>query len=213
MISDKLIDHYRGLLSEHGPTAKAVHWADSQSQNARFSILAEIADPLGSVLDFGCGLGDLLAHLRQNGFGGRYCGVDIVPEFVAHVENAFDGDVKAVLDTGDLELPRGYDFAMLSGVFNNRMDDNRAFMEDTIRRMWNAAGRGIAFNAMSSWVDYQDPDLWYVDPLEVFAFCKGELGANVVLRHDYVLREGGYPFEFAIYAYRDPVPAGGASKG
>lgn len=202
-MSDDLIAHYQQLLRKHGASANAVQWADRESQTARFSVLADVSSQLKSVLDVGCGLGDLLGYLREKGFTGRYCGVDIVPEFIDHVTATYGGDAKSVLDEDGADLPEGYDFVFLSGVFNNRMDDNKAFMEKTLRRMWDAAGRGMSFNAMSTWVDYQDPDLWYVDPLEVVAFCKDELGAHVALRHDYTLREGGFPFEFAIYAYKD----------
>lgn len=208
-MSEKLIAHYQGLLDKHGPSAEAVQWADSATQRARFSILAEISDDLGSVLDFGCGLGDLCLHLRKNGFTGAYHGVDIVPDFVAHANAVFQDDDKAqasLIKPGEA-LPTGYDFVLLSGVFNNRMDDNRGFMEDTLRAMWDAAEKGIAFNAMSTWVDFQDDALWYVDPSEVFAFCKEELGGHPVLRHDYALRDGGYPFEFAVYVRKSPGTA------
>jgi hypothetical protein len=84
------------------------------------------------------------------------------------------------------------------------MDDNWGFMTTTLRRMYAAARRGIAFNAMTSHVDYRDPELFYVDPMQVFAFCKAELGGHPVLRHDYVTRPGGFPYEFAIYVYKSP---------
>ncbi|RVT84295.1 hypothetical protein DXV76_11455 [Rhodobacteraceae bacterium CCMM004] len=84
------------------------------------------------------------------------------------------------------------------------MDDNWGFMTAVLRQMWAAAEKGIAFNAMTSHVDYRDPGLWYVDPGEVLAFCKSALGGHPVLVHDYVLREGGFPFEFALYVYKSP---------
>ena len=206
-MSDDLIAHYQALLKEHGASAEAVHWADRDTQYARFRILSEISDSLGSVLDFGCGLGDLYHFLRAEGFDGRYCGVDIVPEFVEIAAAINPPMGKAVLDKDGGELPGGHDFAFLSGVFNNKMPDNQTFMETTLRRMWAAAEKGIAFNAMTTWVDYQDPELWYVDPGDVLKFCKSELGGHVTLRHDYVLRDGGFPFEFAVYVYKDPKPS------
>jgi hypothetical protein len=82
-------------------------------------------------------------------------------------------------------------------------------MTRTLRRMWAVAGKGIAFNSMSTHVDYRDPELYYVDPLEALAFCKSELGGHPVLRHDYILRPGGFPFEFAIYLYKSPRDVSG----
>lgn len=81
-------------------------------------------------------------------------------------------------------------------------------MTRTLRQMWAAADKGIAFNAMSSHVDYRDEGLFYVDPMQVFASCKDDLGGHPVLCHDYVTRPGEFPFEFAMYVLKAPrVPS------
>ena len=208
-MDNPLIAHYRTLLARHGAVPEALQYSDAASQAARFGVLSAVADPLGSVLDVGCGLAHLCHYLRAAGFEGRYHGVDMVPEFVELAARALGDDRHASVALGEASgtLPTGFDYALLSGVFNNRMEDNRGFMEGTLRRMFDAAERGIAFNAMSTHVDYRDPELYYVDPMEVFGFCKTELGGHPVLRHDYVLREDGFPFEFVMYVYKSPALA------
>lgn len=204
----KIIDNYRERLRKYGPSAQAVQYADAESQFARFAVLAAIDPDMASVLDVGSGLCDFLWFLRAKGSSARYLGVDIVPEFVELSQKALSEDPYAdaiLLDAELSVLPSGYDYAVLSGVFNNSMDDNWAFMTATLRRMWAAASRGIAFNAMSTYVDFRNPELWYVDPARVLDFCKTELGGHPVLRHDYVTRPGGFPFEFAVHVYCEPV--------
>lgn len=208
MNKSELIRAYQDRLKQHGPSAEAVQYTDQTSQFARFSILAEIDPHLTSVLDVGCGLADFWMFLRRRGNMVRYCGVEIVPEFVEIANKAMEDDPNAqahLMDAEAADLPGGYDYAVLSGVFNNCMDDNWSFMTSTLRRMWSAAEKGVAFNAMSTHVDYRDPSLWYVDPADVLAFCKTELGGHPILRHDYITRPGGFPFEFAVYVRRDPV--------
>lgn len=202
-----LIAGYQDRLKQHGPESRAVQYADRESHFARFAILAGVDSAMESVLDVGCGLGDFCHYLRNHGRNARYMGVDIVPEFVNYARAAFAGDPLAHFLHLDAEadiLPGPQDYAVLSGVFNNLMTDNLSFMQTTLRKMFAVARKGIAFNAMSTWVQYRDPILWYVDPLEVFAFCKHELGGHPVLRHDYVTRPGGYPYEFAMYVYKEP---------
>jgi len=203
---DAIIAHYRALLAEHGSGAKVLQYADDATQAARYDVLCGIARPLGSVLDVGCGLAHLHRYLRGLGDGAGYLGVDIVPEFVEIARDSLADDplADAALIDGQDALPTGYDYALLSGVFNNAMDDNWGFATTTLRRMWAAADKGIAFNAMTSHVDYFDPGLWYVDPMKMFEFCKRDLGGHPVLRHDYTLRPGGFPFEFAMYVYKSP---------
>lgn len=205
-----LIRAYREKLEIHGPGPEAVQYADRGSQFARFAILADVDPDMTSVLDVGCGLGDFCHYLRARGNSARYHGVEIVPEFVDLANTSFAEDASAqatVLDAETGELPTGYEFAVLSGVFNNAMKDNWGFMTRMLDRMWAAADRGIAFNAMSTYVDYRDPDLYYVDPMAVFAYCKTELGGHPVLRHDYTVRSGGFPFEFVVYVYKSPRDA------
>lgn len=205
-MNDDLIAHYQALLAEHGPNSRAVQYSDTLTQTARFAVLSGIAPDLGRVLDVGCGLCHLHGFLKQRGGFSAYHGVDIVPEFIALANTAMadDAHAHASLIAPDADLPT-CDYALLSGVFNNRMPDNWGFMTATLRRMWAAADQGIAFNAMTSHVGYRDEGLYYVDPMQVIGFCKTELGGHPVLRHDYSVRPGGFPFEFAVYLYKEPV--------
>ena len=206
MENSELIRHYQSLLAEHGAGPQALQWADRETQFTRFAVLYDVAPKMQSVLDVGCGLGDFRHFLRARGSDARFHGVDIVPEFIELASQAFADDPLASASKiePEGELPKGYDYAILSGAFNNRMDDNWGFVTATLRRMWGAAEKGIAFNAMTSHVDYQDEGLWYVDPMKLFGFCKTELSGHPVLRHDYTVRENGFPFEFAIYVYKEP---------
>ena len=65
MDSDQIIKHYQGLLSKHGVSPKAIQYADTQTQFKRFSVLADVAPELTSVLDVGCGLADFYHYLRS----------------------------------------------------------------------------------------------------------------------------------------------------
>jgi len=207
MSKSDIIRNYRERFAKHGPGPKAVQYTDRESHLARFEVIAGVDPDMTSVLDVGCGLGDFCHFLRARDNAARYHGVDIVPEFIEAASKVFAEDQAASVSLLDAELdrlPGGFDYAVLSGVFNNAMDDNWGFMTRTLHQMWQAAEKGIAFNAMSTYVDYRDPDLFYVDPMEVFAFCKSTLGGHPVLRHDYSVRPGGFPFEFAMYVYKSP---------
>ena len=205
MDSKSLIKHYQKLYHEFGASAKAVQWADKQTQYKRFDVLSAVFDQPGSVLDVGCGLGDYYHYLRSKGQNCHYLGVDPVPEFVDHANRIMHDDPEAsakIVDPGT-QLPSGFDYVILSGVFNNVREDNWGFMTTMIQNMYQVATHAIAFNAMSTHVEYQDDNLFYVDPMDVFSFCKTELGGNPILRHDYVLKDGGYPFEFSMYVHKE----------
>ena len=77
--------HYDELYRRYGASHQAVQWSSRETQERRFEVLCDVIEPADSVIDVGCGLGDLLGYLRQRkGFTGRYLGLDFVPGFVEH---------------------------------------------------------------------------------------------------------------------------------
>ncbi len=207
MNSEAIVKHYQELYSEHGNAPESVQWADEETQYKRFEILSKISTSIGSVLDVGCGLGDFYKHLKSIGFSGEYLGVDIVPEFVQEciVLFASDENAKASLVHLDGELPQGYDYVFASGIFNNKRSDNFEFMKSTISDMISVAKKGVAFNALSIYVDYKAEDLYYSDPLVVFDYLKRQMGVHPVLKHDYVLSENRFPYEYTMYVHKYPT--------
>ena len=194
-----LTTHYRYLLQQHGDSPEAVQHSSQESQEARFRILSEIADLNGKrVLDFGCGTAHFASYLKELDIDCTYVGVDIVPEFLdiakaKHPAHSF-GDWSDFMD-------EEFDFAFASGVFNNKMIDNKSFYESTLTALFERVRGGVAFNMMSTYVDFQVDELFYASPEEIFAFAKS-LTPYVTLRHDYLVKAKSVPFEFAIYAYR-----------
>jgi hypothetical protein len=144
----------------------------------------------------------LKAHRRAPA---SYAGVDIVEELLAlgrakHPQARF-------CKIEDVAGER-FDYVFVSGVFNNRRRGNRKYYEETLRTLFALCRRGVAFNMMSAYVDYRDPALFYESPERVFAFVKRELTPYVCLRHDYEIKAGVIPFEFAVFAYREPSSPG-----
>jgi SAM-dependent methyltransferase len=206
-MSVNIKDHYKELYLKYGDNSKSVQYTDQKSHYERFKVLCEISPQMNSVVDIGCGLAHLYEYLLSLGFNGRYCGLDFVKEFIISDKKKYKDDDRALfieLDIAHEGFPRGYDFVLLSGVFNNKTVNNKEFMLSTIAKMYDACNKGIAFNAMSTYVDYQveDLDLYYSDPLEIFDYCKKRIAKKVILRHDYLVKEDSIPFEYAIYLYK-----------
>jgi SAM-dependent methyltransferase len=205
----ELIQHYEFLFKAHGGESReSVQVASAEQQNQRFQILFEMADNMNSVIDVGCGLGHMLNFMQTENICNNtidYLGIDFVPGFVDYCQNNLSsGSAKFQrVDLNNEALPRKKDYCLLSGVFNNVMPDNEVFMKNTLKKMFDACNKGIAFNALSTYVDYQDDDLYYSNPAEIFDFCKTVLSKKVVLRHEYQTKPNVIPFEYTIYVYKD----------
>jgi len=193
----RIIQRYNERLNELGETPQALGWRDSHQQEVRFKILAEIGDLQGvSVLDIGCGFGDLLDYFTSSGHNDvRYTGTDLNP---ALIEVAQKRHPQArFLATTDLNqfATGSQDYVFLSGLFNFKIQDNTGFMHDTVRESFRIARLGVAFNLLGSYVDFKEDHLFYHQEQEVFDFAKG-LTRFVTLRADYPL------YEFTIYLHQ-----------
>jgi SAM-dependent methyltransferase len=191
--------HYRTLIQTHGDTHEAAQYSSRESQEARFRVLTEIANLEGAkIMDFGCGTAHLATYLKEKGVRCDYVGIDFVTEFFdfargKHPEHRFG--IWSDFDGED------FDYAFVSGVFNNLTDDNESFYKRTVKDIFARVRKGFAFNMMSTYVDYYDEGLYYVRPEDVFGYMK-TLTPFVTLRNDYQVKPGSIPFEFSIYAYK-----------
>lgn len=203
---ERLREHYDDLARRHGYGPEATQQSSLETQEQRLRVLAElIREPDASVLDFGCGTGHLCAVLRQErGFTGRYTGYDLSGEALTLARQRHAGAHFEQRDVFREGVGGHFDYAVVSGVFNNRVSDNWAFLTSVLRILFSHARRGIAFNALSAYVDYKAPGLYYADPEEVFRFCKENLSPAVNLRHDYEVKPGVLPFEFTVQVIRCP---------
>jgi SAM-dependent methyltransferase len=205
----ELIQHYESLFDTHGgKSVESVQAASAKQQNKRFEILFEMGSDMSSILDVGCGLGHMLKFMQSsNLYSGKinYLGVDFVPSFIDYCKKNLSSDLSNFqrVDLNHEGLPEGRDYCLLSGVFNNVMPHNDEFMKSALKKMFDASKKGIAFNALSTYVDYQDDKLYYSNPAEIFDFCKTTLSGRVVLRHEYQTKPNVIPFEYTIYVYKD----------
>jgi len=191
------IRRYEERLEKYGASVKTMGWRDREQQNMRFVILSEIGDLTNhSVLDVGCGFGDLYGFLEQKGLHVQYTGYDISSKLIKiaqkrHPEATFE--VKDILEESSVNE---FDYVVSSGVLNHRLSDNEGFLGTMITKCFDLCNIGVAINMMSNYVDYKDECLYYYSPEKVFTFCK-TLTKRVIMRHDYM------PYEFTVYLYKD----------
>jgi len=197
-------EHYSHLLKNHGNSAPAVQWTDRETQERRLAILTEVGDLRSAkVLDFGCGLGHLLMFMRRElAFTGEYVGYDLSARMIAAAREKFPGSRFERRDILGEGVPEDFDYILISGVFNNYVAGGWDLMTSLLLSLFQHVRKAIAFNALSTYVDFFDPGLFYVNPERIFRFCKEQLSPSVCLRHDYLIKPGVVPFEFSMYVYK-----------
>ena len=204
-------EHYQTLARQYGSSAKGVQYPDTSSQWSRYRILAEIGvSQDSSVGDFGCGTGEFLNFLtKELGYEGSYRGVDIVDEHLVSAAERFPSASFENRDIFDNGFGEEVDFLFVAGVFNNKFPgtDPDLYMKEILLNLYRFAKKGLAFNSLSTYVDYKDENLFYSDPGEVFRFCKENLSNLVSLRHDYQLKPGVLAYEYTVYVFPSNLSA------
>lgn len=191
-VLDRVRSHYEGSLAAHGASARGVGWPDPEGQVLRFERLARVLDAAAGpvrVADLGCGYGALFTFLGPRVAG--YRGYDVSPAMIAEARRRVP-DPRAsfvVADAPDQEA----DYGFASGTFNVRLGADEAawdaYVRGALRGLWAHCRRGMAFNLMTTHVDWRSQDLFYADPAAYLAFCQRELSRRVLLQHDYGLHE------------------------
>ena len=196
---------YRRHWEEHQEGPRGVAWRDLATQELRFSEIMHLMEhePSGSkatLHEVGCGLAHLKGYLDRTGSSYQYSGSDILPEFLDQCQKKYPATSFTCSNIAEESIPaEQYDYICLSGTFHtiedNPRDEWRAFIEASLRHMYQGSSRGICFNLMSSLADHYDPSLYYADPAEVVSWCQSKLSRFVSLRHATPL------YEFFVYVY------------
>lgn len=174
-----VLHYHRHRLATHGSgTAEALGWKHAESQRRRFEVIAKVAGftPDASVLDIGCGTGDLKAFLDERlGFLAlRYLGIDQQPEFIEQARERFAAQAEhtafALAHFDTAPLPRA-DIVVACGALSYRCTDPH-WVFNTVARMYSAAERVFVFTLLDAAVFPQHPLLVGHDIDDLATFCR-----------------------------------------
>jgi SAM-dependent methyltransferase len=140
-------EFYRTALAEHGETAEGVQWNSAETQQIRFQVLRQFlpADlSQSTIVDVGCGFGDLYCYFVQCGERPRrYIGIDVMEPMV-EVAQTRTGCQILLCDVLTDPLPPA-DYYVCSGAMNilTRKETHRF-----IKNCFAACRVGFVFNLL-----------------------------------------------------------------
>lgn len=153
---------------------KELGWADQDSQLARFGAICSWGDLSDcTVLDFGCGYGDLRPFINDRFENVNYLGVELMPEFINEAILRYGEIPNTSFIQGEflkLDLPQ-VDVVLASGSLSYR-NENPLHTQITLSRMWEIASKGIAFNMLDASVSESNSVVVSRDPEQILAYCR-----------------------------------------
>lgn len=202
---------FYGPLAGSERSARRVGWESEAAQRARLTALVDELEPLGridSVLDVGCGEGELALLLAERGYQGAYRGEDILPEMVDRARERFADQPEIELarqDSFEASAPFA-DAVVLSGALNTRVHfdhpdqegRHQEEVEAAIEHLWARARRVLVFDVAVSDRHHGGAGILGVDLARLWQVCRS-LSPCPVVR----VREDGMPGEALVVLERD----------
>jgi len=191
---ERLLAFYDDLFENHGPRSPhAVSWMSAATQGVRFTVLAEVGDMRGrSVLDVGCGLGDLFPVLKAKYETIDYTGIDVSESYIVAAREKYREATFEVSDFAD--YTGSADFVLASGALTFKVEKAQEVYFEMVRKMFERARIALAFNMLNREEHIDDETFTTYTISEVEKFCR-TLTADVVVRTDYLRHD------FTVYLY------------
>jgi 2-polyprenyl-3-methyl-5-hydroxy-6-metoxy-1,4-benzoquinol methylase len=195
----KVLDFYAERWREYGYDTRSLGIGSRESQEIRFEVLAQMGDLRNaSILDVGCGFGDLHSFLERRGIPVRYAGLDIQPAFIEEARRRHPSDEFSCADVEGFEPKEPPDYVFISGTFNVKFrKDQEAWVFRILKRLFEKSRHGVGINMLSTYYDpghFRD-DMFYCRPEHALTQAHA-ITRWVTLRHDYL------PHDFTLYLYR-----------
>lgn len=197
---DKVEKLYTKNLEVFGIDSRSVGWNSPESQVLRFeklinNLILDKSEPF-SINELGCGYGELYKFLKKSNFClEQFIGYDISQPMLDSCKKYLDEPDNLILFNAS-QINTISDYSITSGIFNtpfdNKEEDWKEYIFKTINNLHENSLKGIAFNFLTSHVDFKAENLYYQNPNEIFSYCIKKFGKNVQLIHDYPL------FEFTV---------------
>lgn len=170
------------LSNVNADNYRILGWESRQAQYARFAAFAKNVDlEKSSLLDVGCGLGDLF-HFLTSGLGKSvfYKGIDISEKMIETAKSQLEilranglklgeGNCSTVefaaedlFDRSALDSSNKFDWVYASGIFNLNLGNNMEFLENAFRRFMELCKSGFSCSMLNQRsTDKEDPYFYY----------------------------------------------------
>ncbi|MDX9722626.1 MAG: methyltransferase domain-containing protein [Myxococcota bacterium] len=204
-MNQDILSFYARSLRIGNDRAQQVGWESEALQRARFAALLTALPPgrrreRFSLLDIGCGLGELYAYLLEQGLTVDYFGIDLHQAAIEQAQVRFPNARFDCVDFLGSSSAQRYDLVLCSGGLSLRFETEQQSWS-FIEKMYESSDLAVSFNVQSARaLSAYGPsalrhDFWYCE-FEDLARRLSELGVPMQLRNDLL------PSETLVFLYK-----------
>jgi SAM-dependent methyltransferase len=181
---------YRNAFKAYGESPQALQWANYRSMATRYrELVADLFIDGKTILDAGCGMGDLLPYLYAKSSDFSYKGIDIIPEFVEVASKRYKGHEFAVGNPFSKKFKNKYDIVISSGVMNHNIPSWLEKRKQMVENLFDLSNEVLAFNMAGSINTIpHTSQIAYAKTQDVIEFCT-KLSSKIIFRNHYQDRD------------------------
>jgi len=185
-MSEGKIKSYIKSFEKYDGGIRSLQWVSYKAAAVRFvNLVEDIEFNNKSVLDVGCGFGDLIPFITSRALHFKYTGIDLLHEFTDEAQKRYP-DYEFI--TGDYFTKRlgKFDVICCSGALNGRsanvMEDRKA----KIKNMFNKANDALVFNMAGGYKvkNSEKSKVYYADSSEILEYCL-TLTSRIIFKQHY----------------------------
>lgn len=188
---------YKKTFQSYGESPKALQWLDYRSAAIRYrQLLSELDIENRSILDVGCGMGDLLPFIYSRCDKFEYLGVDVVPEFIDVAKKRYEGHQFRLLNPFIDQMDSTFDIVVLCGALNSNKTDWLNKRKEKIVKLFELTNEALTFNMAGALLRIEpDQRVAYADTKEILEFCSN-LTPKIIIKTHY------HPKDFTVVMFK-----------
>ena len=139
---------YNRYINSNKTDYGKVAWGTQANQIKNYKLIAKNINSGDSILDFGCGLGDLIGYLTNNNINiSNYTGVDINNNFIKLAKNKYPNyNFSLIKDVGN--ILGNWDIVCAIGVFTWYITKDEFI--DTIKKLYSLSNKHLLITLLNA---------------------------------------------------------------
>ena len=196
---DPMINEYKKLFNKNGVSPASLGCPKGRL-NLRYKSVSRYLNNSKTLLDYGCGFGDLYGYLLSENLSLSYYGIDVIDEFIAQARIKYpNGNFKLVKPLENLDIK--VDSICSLGTFNYLYSENEKqhflLIKKIIKQLWSNINVNLILDFQSEFVDFKQPKAYHQKLDILLNFVNKEISRRYVVDYSYM------PYEFNICIFKD----------
>lgn len=162
--------YYEDNMAKGLPEYGVLGWESEEAQRLRFDMLLSSVNLEGkTLLDVGCGTGNLLEYVNSKGINVSYTGVDILDKMIEQAKSKqLDAEFYHMdIFKNNIFNNDAFDVIYASGIFNLNLGNNKAFLINALELFFRLSSEAVVFNLLHCASPDREDKYYYFHPDEV----------------------------------------------